>query len=296
LLRNWKYSPKLAMSTLVIVTAVWGYTFVTVKEAISYMPVMDFLAVRFSLAAVVMLILRPTCLRHITRRGLWRGMVLGVMLGLSFITQTYGLVTASATVSGFITGMNVVITPILAWIFLRQHVSLYNWLAVALTTIGLALLSLYGWSFGTGEMLTLLCAMFIAIHIVALGAWSSKHEIYSLALVQVATVAVICSLAAIPGGITIPPNVSVWETIGITAVLATALAFFVQTWAQSLISPTKIAIIMTMEPVFAGIFGVIIGGDKLTLRIISGAACVLVAMFITNLKSKPSEENLNIME
>ena len=183
--------------------------------------------------------------------------------------------------------MFVVLTPVVAWIWLRNKISHNTWLAVLLATIGLALLGLHGWSVGVGELLTLGCAFFFAVHIVGLGKWSSQHKPYSFALIQIATVAIISIIAAAPGGIMVSLDAGIWVAIGITAVLATALAFLVQTWAQSLLSPTHAAVAMTMEPVFAGIFAVVIGGEHLTLRIIAGAACILAAMFIVRLKSTP---------
>ncbi len=284
ILHNWKYSPAVALTALVAVTAVWGSTFLIVQNAVLKMPVMDFLAVRFTIASLVMLAIRPSCLRGLTRRGLWRGASLGAMLGLGYITQTFGLLSASAAVSGFITGMFVVLTPVVSWILLRRKINLRTWLAVVLAVVGLALLSLHGWSIGTGELLTFGCAVFFAIHIVGLGEWSSQHEIYGFTLIQIATVAVISLIAAAPGGIFLPPDSGVWMAIGITSVLATAVAFLVQTWAQSLVSPTRAAVVMTMEPVFAGIFAVVLGGNQLTWRTLAGAACVLAAMYIVQLK------------
>lgn len=285
-LRSWKSSPQLALTALVGVTAVWGWTFLIVKDAIQHMPVMDFLAVRFTLAAMVMFGLRPACLRRMPRHGWWRGFILGMLLGLAYITQTQGLLYTSPAISGFITGMSVVFTPVVAWLWLRQKSGRSTWLAVVLACLGLALFSLHGWAFGTGELLTLGCAIFIAFHIVGLGKWASEYEVYGLAMVQIGTVAVISLIAAAPGGITMPPDIKVWETIGITAILATALAFLVQTWAQSLVSPTHAAVVLTMEPVFAGVFSVALGGEQLTLRIIFGAICILAAMLLVQLKSK----------
>jgi drug/metabolite transporter (DMT)-like permease len=289
MLRNWKSSPVLAVIALFGVTAVWGWTFVIVKDAISLMPVMDFLAVRFSVAAVLMLLLNPFSLRHITVRCLWQGVILGVLLGSSYITQTIGLQWTSPAVSGFITGMSVVFTPVLAWLLLRRKINRNTWIAVGLAIIGLALLSLHGWTFGNGELLTLACALFVAFHIIGLGAWSSQHNVYSLALVQIATVAVICLVAASPGGIMLPPDSSVWWTVGITAVLATALAFLVQTWAQSIISPALTAVVLTMEPVFAGVFSVAVGSESLTLRLVFGGVCVLAAMLVAQIKIRAKQ-------
>ena len=288
--RNWKSSSALALTALVAVTAVWGSTFLIVQNAVSRMPVMDFLAIRFALAALVMLLLRPNCWRSLTRSGLWHGLLLGIVLGLGYIAQTFGLTLASATVSGFITGMFVPLTPVVAWIILRHKIDRLTWLAVLLATAGLALLGLRGWSIGIGELLTLGCAIFFAFHIVGLGKWSPQHEPYGLTLIQISTVAVISLIAAAPDGIAVPPDGEAWIAVGITAVLATAVAFLVQTWAQALVSPTRAAVVMTMEPVFAGIFGVVIGGNRLTSQVIAGAICILVAMFMVQIKVVPGTE------
>jgi len=282
---HWKSSTTIALITLVGVTAVWGYTFVSVQDAIAQMPVMDFLAWRFLLASVVMVALRPTSLRNLTRLQLLRGVGLGIILGMAYIAQTYGLRYTSAATSGFITGMFVVLTPVMSWILLRRKTNRNTWMVIALATVGLALLSLNGWSVGIGELLTLGCAVFFAVHIVGLSEWSSHYEPYTFSLLQIGAVAVISLIAAMPGGIAVPPNLGVWRSVAITGVLATAVAFFVQTWALSLVSATRAAVVMTMEPVFAGLFAVIIGGNQLTLRTIIGAVCILAAMFIINLKS-----------
>jgi len=281
---NWKSSPTIASLALVGVTAVWGYTFLAVQGAVASMPVMDFLAWRFLVATLAMIILRPTCLRNVTRLELLRGLGLGTILGLGYIAQTYGLRYTPAAISGFITGMFVVLTPVMSWILLRRKTNRNTWMVVALATLGLALLSLKGWSIGTGELLTLGCAVFFAIHIVFLGEWSSHYEPYTFSLLQIGTVAAISLVVAAPGGIAMPPTPGVWEVIGITGVLATAVAFFVQTWTQSLVSAARAAVVMTMEPVFAGLFAVVIGGNQLTLRTLGGAACILAAMLIINLR------------
>ena len=281
-----------ALIALVAVTAIWGSTFIVVQNAVTQMPVMDFLGIRFAFAAIVMFALRPNCLKGMTRSRLIRSVVLGILLGLGFITQTYGLLHTSAAISGFITGMFVVLTPVVSWVILKRKTGKSIWGAVVIATIGLGLLSLRGWSMGIGELLTLLCALFFALHIIGLGEWSARRDIYGLAVVQITVVAVISMAAATIDGITLPPNATVWGAVILTAVFATAIGFLVQTWAQSLIQPTRVAITMTMEPVFAGFFAVVIGGDHLTLRIIIGATCVLIAMIITGLKDTPHVRTL----
>lgn len=286
LLNNWRTSPRLAAFALVGVAAVWGSTFIVVQEAVSRMPVMDFLAIRFSIATLVLFILQPKCLRGLSQLGLSRAVGLGLVLGLAYITQTFGLQHTSAAVSGFITGLFVVLTPLLSALLLRRHINRNVWIAVIMATAGLALLSLNGWSIGMGEILTLLCALFFALHIVGLGEWSSRHDVYSLAVVQIGFVAILSLAFALPDGLTLPPDAVTWGAVMLTAVLATAAAFFIQTWAQSLISPSRTAIIITMEPAFGGLFAVLFAGELITIRLITGGALVLGAMLLTELKQK----------
>ncbi len=275
-----------ALFALVAVTAIWGSTFLVVKNAIALVPVMDFLALRFTLAALVMFALRPRCLRGISRRGVLRGVGLGLALGAGYVTQTFGLLTASPSVSGFITGTFVAFTPLISWVLHRRGIDRNAWLGVSMALVGLALISLHGWSLGSGELLTLACAFFFAIHIVGLGEWAPGETAYGLAFIQIATVAAVSLVLAAPGGFQLPSRFDVWGAVALTAVLATALAFLIQTWAQSLLSPTLAAVVMTMEPVFAGIFGVTLGGDRLTARVVGGALCILAAMLVVQLGQK----------
>ena len=285
MLRNWKSSRGLAIIALICVTAVWGWTFIGVKEAVAKMTVMDFLAIRFSVAAVLLLFINPRKLLLINWRTLWHGLIIGFLLGMSYITQTFGLRTVSPSVSGFITGMGVVFTPVFLWVILQRSINRNIWIAVGLTVAGLALLSLHGWSFGVGELLTLACAVFVALYVIALGEWSAQHDTYQLTVIQIFTVAVMCLVFAAPDGIAVPPDSSVWVTIFITAVLASDAAFFIQTWAQTILSASLTAVVMTMEPVFAGLFSITLGGERPTIRLIIGAVCVLGAMLIAQLKT-----------
>ena len=271
------------MVGLVGVTAIWGVTFVVVKDAVERMPVLDFLAIRFLLATAVMIALRPRTVAGIGRLGARHGALLGLALGIGYIAQTYGLQHTSASVSGFITGMFVVFTPIIAGLVLRRHVPGSAWAGVAVAMVGLAVISVDGFSIGIGEALTLVCAICFAIHIVGLGEWSGQHDAYPLAIAQLLTVGLLCLLAGAPNGLTMPPDAGVWGAVLLTAVLATAAAFVIQTWAQSILSPTRAAVIMTMEPVFAGLFGVLLGGDDLTLRLVLGGGLVLTAMYLVEL-------------
>src|SRR3954466_2801197 len=258
----------LAVVVLVAVCVVWGSTFVVVKHAVERMPVMDFLGWRFAIAALTMFVLRPGAVRALSPVARRRAIVLGLLLAAGYVAQTFGLERAPATVSGFITGLFVVFTPLCSGLLLRRKVSGMAWFAVGVATCGLALLSLRGMSIGTGEAITLLCAVAFALHIVGLGEWSTPGDAYGLAVVQLATVAVISVVAAAPDSLAPPPDAGVWGAILLTSLAATAFGFFIQTWAQAHLAPARAAVVMTMEPVFAGIFGVTVGSDRLGPRTI----------------------------
>ena len=272
---------------LVGVTAIWGSTFVVVKRAVEQIPVADFLAWRFAIAALVMLLLRPRSIASLGTAGRRAGDLVGLALGAGYLLQTLGLQHTSAAVSGFITGMFVVLTPVVAFVLLRERLPWIACAAVLLATGGLALLSLHGLSVGYGELLTLGCALAFALHIVGLGRWAPSHDAYGLAVVQLLTTALLCLVFAVPGGVAVPSSWEVWGALALTSLAATALAFVVQTWAQASLAPTRAAVIMTMEPVFSGIFAVLVAGEVLGLRTVAGALLVLAAMLLTEVGSAP---------
>ncbi len=272
------------------VTAVWGSTFVVVKDAVRRMPVTDFLTWRFALAALAMMVLRPRAVARLGNHGRRVGMTLGLALGAGYLLQTLGLQTTGAAVSGFVTGMFVVLTPLGAALLLRQPPGRAAWAAVALATVGLGLLSLHGFAVGTGELLTLGCAAAFALHIVGLGRYAASYDVFGLAVVQLLTVAGLCAVVAVPGGLAVPPDAGVWAALAITSLAATALAFVVQTWAQANMAPTRAAVVMTMEPVFAGVIAVGVTGEAFGLRSALGALLVLAAMVLTEVGPRRGAE------
>ncbi|MEZ0111776.1 drug/metabolite transporter (DMT)-like permease [Catenulispora sp. EB89] len=279
----------LATAGLVATTAVWGSTFLVVKDTIASVPVLDFLALRFAVACAAMLAVRPRALAGLGRAGWRHGVLLGLVLAAGYAAQTFGLRTASASVSGFITGLFVVFTPLIGAVLLRRRVPPAVWAAVALATVGLGLISLHGLSIGRGELLTVVGAFFFALHIVGLGEWSHRHDAYALAVVQIGTVAAVSLLLAVishgsTGGhvLTLPPNAAGWAAVAVTALLGTAAGFFLQTWSQARMPATRAAVVLTMEPVFAGVTGVL-AGETLAVRGWIGAALVLAAMYAVEL-------------
>jgi drug/metabolite transporter (DMT)-like permease len=279
-----------ALISLVAVTAIWGSTFVVVKDAVARMPVMDFLAWRFAIAAIVMVAVRPKAVTTLGRRGLKIGILLGLALGSGYVAQTVGLQHTPATVSGFITGLMVVFAPLCGAVLLHDRLGRNTWLAVAMATVGLGLISLNGFSTGGGEALTLVCALAFGLHIVGLGEWSPSYDAAGLAVVQLSTVAILSIVCAAPSSLAPPPDAKVWGAIALTAIPGTAVAFLVQTWAQAQLAPARAAVVLTMEPVFAGIFGVAFGGDSLTVRVVVGAALVIVAMYVVELGPRQAKD------
>lgn len=276
---------------LIALTAVWGSTFFLIRDLVVHVPPVDFLAVRFTLAAVIMLGVFWRPVRSLTRQQVLAGVGLGVLYGLAQILQTQGLASTSASVSGFITGTYVVLTPVFTAVILRERVASTTWAAVGLATAGLALLSLNGFSIGVGEAITLLAAAFYALHIVGLGRWSGHEIATGLSVVQMVVIAVICLVGALPGGITMPSGAGQWASVLYMVVFASIGALWIQTWAQAHMPATRAAIIMTMEPVFAAFFAVALGGEALTVRMLVGGALVVTAMYAVELlaRRRPGE-------
>jgi drug/metabolite transporter (DMT)-like permease len=275
-----RHTTLLATLALLAMTACWGSTFFLIKDLLDRVPVLDFLAVRFAVATVTLAAMFPRALSRVSPDARRHAAVLGLLYGLAQILQTTGLAHTPASVSGFITGMYVVCTPLLAAPLLRQRITPVTWAAVALAVVGLAVLSLTGFSVGYGEALTLVAAVLYALHIVGLGAWSTAGEAMGMTIIQLAVITVICFLVTAPDGVVLPPTGRDWASLLYMAVFAAALALAGQTWAQAHLPPTRSAIIMSMEPVFAAFFAVLLGGEDATLRMLVGGSLVLTAMLL----------------
>jgi drug/metabolite transporter (DMT)-like permease len=280
----------LAALLLLLVTATWGSTFFLIKDLVVTVPPTDFLAVRFAIAAVAMGLLFHRQVRALTTRDLRLGLALGLLYGSAQVLQTTGLQHTDASISGFITGTYVVLTPVFGAVLLRDRIPPMAWFAVLLATIGLGVLSLRGLAVGTGELLTLIAAAIYALHIIALGRWSSAQTAVGLATVQAAVIAVLCLVAAFPGGIALPQGGGQWASMLYMALVAGAFALWAQTWAQAHVTATRAAITMAMEPVFAALFAVLFGGESLTTRMLVGGVLVLAATYLVELRPRREPE------
>ena len=277
---------RLAPWALLLVSASWGLAFVVMKDAIERQSVNSFLFSRFLVAVIAMFLLKPSVIKSINREILRKGFIAGLFLASGYILQTLGLALTGAAVTGFITGLYVVATPVLAAIILRERITSFTWLCVAVATVGLALLSLNGWNLGYGEFLVFLCAIGFAAHIIALSKWSNGLDVYAMTIVQLATCALATGAISFIQGYEAPPDRNGWYVVLFTAIIGTAVAFVVQTWSQAHMSATKVAVILTMEVVFAALFAILFGGETLSLRALFGGVLVLIAMFMIVLREK----------
>jgi len=269
---------KLAPWALLTVAAMWGISFVWMKDILDQQDVYSFLTSRFIVAAAAMIALRPSVLRRFTKELVVKGLVIGMALGSGYIFQTLGLERTTPAITGFITGLYVVFTPLLASFFLKERLTKAMWGYVFLAVVGLAILSVKGWSVGIGEIFVLISAVLFAIHIILLGSWSKNFDAYALTVMQLIGCSLLASIPASINGFVAPPDTQVWGVIIFTALFATAIAFVIQTWSQARISTTKVAVILTMEVVFAALFSFMYGMEPFTLRLALGGTLVLIAM------------------
>jgi drug/metabolite transporter (DMT)-like permease len=275
---------KLAPLALLLVSAAWGLAFVVMKPAIERQSVNNFLFTRFLMAVLVMILIRPQVLKFLTKDLLLRGLAAGFLLGGGYIFQTVGLANTGAAITGFVTGLYVVLTPLFAGLIFKERVSKNTWFYVFMATVGLALLSLKGWSIGFGELMVFFSAIAFAAHITALSKWSAGRDVYAMTITQLTMCAAMTGIASVFEGYSAPPDSGVWAVVIFTAVFATAIAFIVQTWSQAHMSATKVAVILTMEVVFAAFFAILFAGERLTLQAALGGILVVTAMYLIVLK------------
>jgi drug/metabolite transporter (DMT)-like permease len=246
-------------------------------------PVYSFLGWRFAIATVAFAILFPRALGRVDRHTLRTGLIAGALLTAGYVFQTLGLAPGMTTPgrAAFITGMFVVITPLMQAAFLRRTPTWTAWVGVASAVTGLWLLSGGGGgaAWNLGDTLVLLCAVVYSGHIIVLGSIGRGHDTLPLTFVQLATVAVVCSLVGVaverPA---LPTSVGLWTALLVTGVLASTLAFVVQTQAQKYLSPTRTALVLICEPAFGGLFAWILIGERLSVQGVVGAVLILIGM------------------
>ena len=278
-------------------TLVWGATFVVVKDALKYATPFAFLAIRFSLAAAALFLIFLGRWREPNRaRGFRAGLFAGVFLFAGYALQTVGLRLTTPSKSAFITGLTVVMVPLIGSAVYRSRPRLVELAGVAVACVGMGLLTLEGasWRIGRGDLLTLGCAAAFAAHILVLGHYSLRVSFEALSLTQIAAVAAL-SLGML--GWMEKPTV-IWTpalagAILVTGLLATAVAFTVQSWAQRRTSPTRTGLIFSLEPVFAWATSFLLTGEVLSARAALGAGLILAGILLVELKPFSPPEHLS---
>jgi len=276
----------LADVSLLLVALVWGGGFIAVKGALDSVSPFYITALRFSIAVIIMLLVFRNKIKLITKRDLIVGTLVGFLLFLGFAAQTIGMKYTTAGKNAFLTGTNVVIVPFLYWAISKKKPDVYSLLSAFLCFIGIGLLTLgSGMHFGIGDSLTLLCALFFAAHIVAVGFFAQKVDVIILVILQLGTAAIFSIIAALifepkPQ----PLNLDTLLAIGYLGIFSTMLAFLVQNLAQKYTSSSHAAIILCLESVFGSILSVIMLDEIFTPKMILGCLIIFIAIITTETK------------
>lgn len=275
---------------LLSVAIAWGVTFLMVQDAINTTPVYAFLFFRFAIASILMFFIAFKFLNQINKKTIFYGIILGIFLFSAFATQTFGLSYTKSSIVAFITGLNVICVPFLAYFIFKDHIKKNVLIATFIAVIGLYLLTMSGaLTIGKGELLTLMCAFLFALQIIYTGKFSKEVNVFLLVLFQLITVAVLSlgfSLLLDDVTFNLSYDYAFFKAVLITAVFATVYAFLIQTYMQQFTSATKTAVIFAMEPVSASIFAFLSVGELLTNIQISGAILIVFATIIAEVKFK----------
>ncbi len=270
-----------AFAALVVVPAIWGVTFVQIKDALELYPLFAFLAVRFAIAVLTLAPLVLTRLRTLGRDGAVAGAALGALLASGYGLQTAGLDRTTVSAAGFVTGMYVVLTPIFGLALFRLRVGAAVWAGVALAVTGLALLSGVRAGSPLGDLLVLAGAACYAVQIVLMERFAPRFDPLAFTACEMAAAFVgFAAIALAVGQVEVPHGWTVWGALLVTGVFASALAYLVQAWAQQRTSATRTALIFALEPVFAGIFGYALAGDRLGALGWTGCAVIMAGILV----------------
>lgn len=275
---------------LLTVAIAWGVTFLMVQDAIASVPVYSFLFFRFAIATILMAIISYKYFNELDKTTILYGVILGIFLFSGFATQTFGLAYSKSSIIAFLTGLNVIIVPFLAYFIFKDHVRKMVFVGSIIAVFGLYMLTMSGkLTIGWGETLGLICAVFFGLQIVFTGIYSKKVNVFMLVLFQFLTVTIlslIFSLSLDDVTFNINFDYTFLKAVIVTSIFATVYAFLIQTYMQQFTTPTKTAIIFAMEPVSAAIYGYFVGNEILTSLQVTGAFLIIFAMLLAEIKFK----------
>lgn len=281
-----------AAAALLITTFFWGVTFTIVKDAISHVDVFVFLAQRFVLASLILLPIAVLRGGRPTWQAVFHGSLMGLFLFGAYAFQTIALLYTSASNTAFLTGLNVVLVPLLGALFLRHNVRPNVAFGAVLAIVGLFFLCTEGtWKFNSGDVLAAICAVSVTIHLLLTGVFASRSSTWWLTTVQLAVVGILSTAACFIKGV----PVTEWEpdiawTLFVCVFFATIFAFLVQTFMQKWISSSHTALIFCSEPVFAALYAWIAAGERLGMHGLAGAVLILGGMVLSQVEPEPERE------
>jgi drug/metabolite transporter (DMT)-like permease len=268
-----------ALLAVILVTAIWGVTFVQVKDAVDVYPLFAFLAVRYAIATGVLALVGGRRVLTLGRSGFAAGGVIGVLLGVGIGLQTAGLERTTVSSTGFITGLYVVLTPLFGLLLFRTRVGLEVWAGVVLAVVGLAMLSGVPVGSSGGNLLVLASTAAQALQILMVERYASRYDAIALVLVEMGACFVgFLAIALALGQLEVPRGWMVWGALIVTGLFASALAYLIQVWAQRRLSAARIAIVFSLETVFAGVFGYWLADDRLGWLGWGGCAAILAGI------------------
>jgi drug/metabolite transporter (DMT)-like permease len=269
------------MVALIGVTAIWGYTFVPVQEAVAIYPLFAFLAVRFGISTLVLVPFAWRSLRHLPWSGVVGGIGAGALLATAYGLQTVGLDLTTVSSTGFITGLYVVLTPIIALVLFRTPVAAAAWVGVALAVAGLLMLNGVPGGSALGNALVLGNAVAQSFQIVAMERFAPRYDARALTFLQMAVACLAFTVIAVSRGeLTMPEGGTVWFALVVTGVFAGALGYLVATWVQSRTTAARAALVFTLEAPFAALFGVLLLSEHLGLLGWAGCAVMLAGIVL----------------
>lgn len=285
-----------AVCGLVIVTVIWGGGFVASEMALESMEPFQIMVARFLLAAFLMGIISMKALKKVEKREIRAGVLMGAALFVAFALQTVGLQYTTPSKNAFLTALNVVIVPFIAYLILKKKIGIKGIIGAAMSVVGVALLSLQGnFSLSLGDGLSLLCAVGFAFQIFLTSEFVKKYRATVLNFVQMVTAFVFSLLSLFFFGET---NFQVtekgWMSVLYLAIISTTVCYLLQTACQKYIDETKAAIILSMESVFGTLFSVMILHEIITLRMVVGCVVILVAVIISNLSETKEETQYEV--
>ncbi|MEW9574627.1 DMT family transporter [Bacillus toyonensis] len=292
----------IAPLALLFVSFIWGATFVVVQNAMSFVGPFTFNGLRFLFAGIILLFVQMIFSQKTSKQDIkqssFAGLIVGFFLCVGYLLQTFGLLYTTSSKAGFLTGLSIVMVPILSFIFLKQKATIFVVLGITVATAGLYLLTAAdSFQLNIGDILVLGCAIAFAAHILINGFYSKKISPLLLSTSQVLTVGIFSSICAFLFedwenlfSISLWTNHSFLFALFLTSLFATSIAFFIQTSAQKHTSPTRVAITFAMEPVFAALTGVLVANEQLSMSAIFGCLCIFLGMIFVELPSKTKKE------